>query len=286
MRADEYDAADRGPDGLPVQRLAAARVGRRQRRSASRRRIRNNLSFLKGGMAMLSYFNAFGRAGGAAAQGVGHGLGHLRDPQGPVRHPRRQAPRLHRAEHGHVPTAQEGAGRLRGPDAAPAARGPLRGRPGEERARSASGCTAAACRFVSPGTVREVLLADAQADHRGILWPSGHQTLFYAEGNWNPHLKYIRRAARPEHRLPRGPGRHLRGAPGRWGTSSASAAAFPTTCLAFGTPEEVRACCKKVIDGVARDGGYIMDASAIMQDDTRAENLRAMTEVTREYGVY
>ncbi len=70
-----------------------------------------------------------------------------------------------------------------------------------------------------------------------------------------------------------------------WGTSSASAAASPIP-LAYGTPDEVRACCKKVIDGVARDGGYIMDASAIMQNDTRAENLQAMTEATREYGVY
>jgi hypothetical protein len=41
-----------------------------------------------------------------------------------------------------------------------------------------------------------------------------------------------------------------------------------------------------VIDGVAKDGGYIMDASAIMQDDTSIENLRALTDVTREYGVY
>jgi hypothetical protein len=29
-----------------------------------------------------------------------------------------------------------------------------------------------------------------------------------------------------------------------------------------------------------------MDASAIMQDDTSIENIRAMTEFTREYGVY
>jgi hypothetical protein len=41
-----------------------------------------------------------------------------------------------------------------------------------------------------------------------------------------------------------------------------------------------------VIDGVARDGGYIMDASAIMQDDTSIENLRVLTEFTREHGVY
>jgi hypothetical protein len=56
--------------------------------------------------------------------------------------------------------------------------------------------------------------------------------------------------------------------------------------LSFGTPEEVREHCRKVIRGVAGDGGYIIDASAIMQNDTKAENLRAMTEAAREYGAY
>ncbi|MBM4083023.1 MAG: hypothetical protein FJ278_25165, partial [Planctomycetes bacterium] len=60
----------------------------------------------------------------------------------------------------------------------------------------------------------------------------------------------------------------------------------PNFLLSYGTPKQVRECCKKVIDGVARDGGYIMDASAIMQNDTKPENLKAMTEFTREYGVY
>jgi len=48
----------------------------------------------------------------------------------------------------------------------------------------------------------------------------------------------------------------------------------------------VRDHCRQVIDGVARDGGYIMDASAIMQNDTKPDNLRALTDYTREYGVY
>ncbi len=56
--------------------------------------------------------------------------------------------------------------------------------------------------------------------------------------------------------------------------------------LSYGKPDEVRAHCRKVIDGVARDGGYIMDAGAIMQDDTSIENLRALTDFTREHGVY
>ena len=56
--------------------------------------------------------------------------------------------------------------------------------------------------------------------------------------------------------------------------------------LARGSPEDVRQCCKKIIDGVAGDGGYIMDASAIVQNDAKVENIRAMTDFTREYGVY
>jgi hypothetical protein len=56
--------------------------------------------------------------------------------------------------------------------------------------------------------------------------------------------------------------------------------------LSFGTPDEVREFCLRVIREVARDGGYIMDAGAIMQDDTSVENLRVMTDVTREFGAY
>jgi hypothetical protein len=56
--------------------------------------------------------------------------------------------------------------------------------------------------------------------------------------------------------------------------------------LSFKKPEDVRERVKKVIDGVARDGGYILDAGAIMQDDTRVENMKAMTDFCREYGVY
>ena len=51
-------------------------------------------------------------------------------------------------------------------------------------------------------------------------------------------------------------------------------------------PEEVKAYCKKVIDGVAQDGGYIMDAGAIIQNDARVDCIQALTEFTREYGQY
>jgi hypothetical protein len=56
--------------------------------------------------------------------------------------------------------------------------------------------------------------------------------------------------------------------------------------LSWGTPEEVREFCKRVIKEVAQDGGYIMDAGAIMQDDTNIENMKVMNQVCREHGVY
>ena len=43
---------------------------------------------------------------------------------------------------------------------------------------------------------------------------------------------------------------------------------------------------KFLIETVGREGGYIMDASAIMQNDTKPENMRAMIEATHEFGVY
>jgi len=42
----------------------------------------------------------------------------------------------------------------------------------------------------------------------------------------------------------------------------------------------------RVIQEVAPNGGYIMDAGAIMQDDTSIENMKMMTKVCREHGVY
>jgi uroporphyrinogen-III decarboxylase len=59
----------------------------------------------------------------------------------------------------------------------------------------------------------------------------------------------------------------------------------PLSLLATGTPEDVKAYCKKLIDVVGKDGGYIMDASTSL-DDARPENVRAMFDFVREYGVY
>ncbi|MGC9326842.1 MAG: uroporphyrinogen decarboxylase family protein [Candidatus Hinthialibacter sp.] len=117
------------------------------------------------------------------------------------------------------------------------------------------------------------------------IWSQGHQILFYAEGDWNENLKYF--AELPEQSIIFHVDKSdVLKAHEILGEKFCLSGGIPNELIAMGTPEEVKDYCKKVIDIAAQDGGYIMDASAIMQDDAKIENVKAMTEFTREYGVY
>jgi hypothetical protein len=117
------------------------------------------------------------------------------------------------------------------------------------------------------------------------LWGQGNQTLFYAEGKWDAHLEDF--ATLPEHsivyHLDRTTPELARDILGRKFCLSGG---VPNVNLAFSQPEEVRAICRKLIETIGAEGGYLMDASAIMQNDAKLENLKAMTDATREFGAY
>lgn len=282
MQPDEYDRLIEDPTGY-LFNVWLPRVADDVSPLGQATSYRNNLSLLKGGMAMLQYFNSFGT----------------------------QAAQL-RSESGTVSAI---AGILKAPFDIIADK--LRGYKGlcMDLFRRPEK-VAAACEALAPHLLH---VAAAGADpernvpvglwmHRGCvpflspeqfekfywptlkqiiegLWERGIQTLFYAEGEWNPNLKYI--AELPErsivYHVDRGDIFEVHQAVGHKFCLSGG---IPNDLLAFGAPDDVRSYCKKVIDGVARDGGYIMDASAIMQNDTKVENVKAMTEFTREYGVY
>jgi hypothetical protein len=59
----------------------------------------------------------------------------------------------------------------------------------------------------------------------------------------------------------------------------------PITIIATGTPEQVKTCCKDLIDYCGKGGGYIL-CSGTQLDDAREETVRAMIDFTKEYGVY
>lgn len=282
MRPEEYDALIEDPTGY-LFNVWLPRVSTEVTVPGEPGSFRNNMSFLKGGMAMLDYFNAMGQQAGLLRQQSGTvsalaGIlkapfdiiaDKLRGYRGLCMDMFRQPDKVIQACDALVPHLTAVA---------------LSGADPEKNVPIGLWMHRACVPFVSPEQFERFYWPSLRAVIEQ-LWAHGHQTLFYAEGDWTPHLERI--AELPEgsiifhvdrsdvfeaHRI--------------MGGKFCISGGIPNDLLAFGKPEEVREYCKKVIDGVAREGGYIMDASAIMQNDTKPVNLRAMTEATREFGVY
>ena len=282
MRPDEYDQLIEDPTGYLLG-VWLPRVASSVQPIGQPATMENNLSFIKGGMAMMQYFGAFGG----------------------------QVERLRR-ESGTVSAI---AGMFKAPLDILADK--FRGYLGlvddlMERPKKVM----AACEALMPHLYH---IASTSADpnkqvpigywmHRGCvpfisfdqfkqyywptvkpcieqLWADGHQTLFYAEGNWDHHLDSF--AELPDlsivYHVDQGDIFKVHKV---LGEKFCISGGIPNVILSHRPADEVREYTKKVIDGVARDGGYILDAGAIMQNDTRVENMRAMTETAREHGVY
>jgi len=282
MKPDEYDQLIEDPTGF-LFNVWLPRTSTEVQTIGEPVTFRNNMSFLKGGMAMLSYFNAYGP------------------------HIERM-----RTETGMVSAI---AGILKAPLDIIADK--LRGYIGLvmdllERPDK----VLAACEALMPHLLH-VALSGADPDknvpitiwmHRGCvpfishehfnkfywptlkpiveeIWARGHQVLFYAEGKWAPHLDSFLEL--PEKSIIYHCDQDdIFEVHKKIKHKFAISGGITNYLLSYGTPDEVRAHCKKVIDEVAREGGYIMDASAIVQNDGSIENIKAMTDFCREYGVY
>ena len=59
----------------------------------------------------------------------------------------------------------------------------------------------------------------------------------------------------------------------------------PSSVLQVGTVQQVKDYCRKLIDEVGSGGGFIMSPRSSI-DEVKPENLMAMVEFTKEYGVY
>ena len=69
------------------------------------------------------------------------------------------------------------------------------------------------------------------------------------------------------------------------GNTACVAGNVPISMLNMGTPDEVRDYCKELIDVAGKGGGFIMTSGGVI-DKAKPENVRAMIEFTKEYGVY
>jgi hypothetical protein len=59
----------------------------------------------------------------------------------------------------------------------------------------------------------------------------------------------------------------------------------PAAILSAGTTDDVEAYCKQLVDVAGKGGGFILSSGASL-DTAKPENVRAMIEFTKEYGIY
>jgi hypothetical protein len=69
------------------------------------------------------------------------------------------------------------------------------------------------------------------------------------------------------------------------GRNNCIAGNLPVSTVIMGTPQDVKNGCRKLIEDCAPGGGYILTAAASV-DTGRIENLHAMMDAAKEYGVY
>lgn len=117
------------------------------------------------------------------------------------------------------------------------------------------------------------------------LWAQGKRMRFFAEGDWTPYLDKI--AELPEKSIIFViDTTDARKAKKILGGKFCLQGGMATTLLTYGTPEKVKERVKRVIDELACDGGFILSAGGVILGDAKRENIYAMLEAAREYGVY
>ncbi|MBM3998651.1 MAG: hypothetical protein FJ297_03740 [Planctomycetes bacterium] len=282
MRADEYDALIDDPTGY-VMNVWMPRVSRYMVSPGETNTVQNNLAWLKGGMSVMQYFTAFG----GQIERLREECGTVSAIAGILKAPFDIIADKFRGYLGLTmdlferPEKVMAAVKAMMPHmlhialstADPAKQVPI-------TIWMHRGCVP----FISPKQFDEYFWPTLKPIIEEI-WGHGHQTLFYAEGKWKHHWGRFREL--PEGSIIYHCDRDdVFEAHAALGDRFAISGGIPNFLLSFGTPDQVREYCRKVIDVVAADGGYIMDAGAIMQNDTSIENIKAMTEFTREYGVY
>jgi len=282
MQPEEYDALIADPTGFLLN-VWLPRVASPLRAPGEPTTAANHLSFLKGGMAMMKYFSAFGTQNALLRSQCG--------------------------------TVSAIAGIVKAPMDIIADK--LRGYLGlvddlfERRDKVVAACEAlmphlfhvahtsadpqrivpigywmhrGGVPFVSPEVFKNIYWATAKPIIEE-LWAHGHQTLFYAEGKWDHHLESF--AELPErsivYHVDQG---DIEKAHRVLGEKFCISGGIPNWLLLRGKPEDVRQQVRKVLEIAAGNGGYILDASAIVQNDATIENVRAMTDAGREFGVY
>ena len=117
------------------------------------------------------------------------------------------------------------------------------------------------------------------------LIEAGLRPIVYAEGDYTPRLRYFQELPPKKFVM------HYQDVDRKlakkllgdiccfWGN-------VPTALMCTGTPQQVKDDVRELVDIFSDNGGLIIDSGVGMPDESRPENVQALTEAVRKYGSY
>lgn len=108
----------------------------------------------------------------------------------------------------------------------------------------------------------------------------------HCDGNWDKNLDYLREFPKGKVVLQFDGRTDIFRAKEVIGDHCCIFGDVPATMLAFGGKEEVSEYCKKLIEEVGKDGGFILGSGCEIAPNARPDNVKAMIDSVKEFGYY
>jgi len=115
------------------------------------------------------------------------------------------------------------------------------------------------------------------------FWSEGIVTIFHLDQCWDKNIPYFKELPRGSAILELDSVTNIFAAKEILGDHLCFHGDVPAAMLSVGKPEDVEAYCKKLIDEVGGDGGFILGSGCSVPPNVKPENFRAMIETGRNY---
>jgi uroporphyrinogen-III decarboxylase len=147
------------------------------------------------------------------------------------------------------------------------------------------GCYRLGCEFISPKQFEKFGLPFL-SKLVNILTDAGILVTLHCDNDWSLNLPYLRELPRGKCIIALDNHTDIFKAKKILRDHMCILGDVPAGLLSIGTPKEVEDYCKKLIDTVGEGGGFILGSGDELPVDTKPENLTAMLETAKTYGLY
>jgi len=115
------------------------------------------------------------------------------------------------------------------------------------------------------------------------LWSEGIVTIFHLDQCWDKNIPYFTQLPRGSAVVELDSTTNIFAAKDALRGHLCLHGDVPAALLSIGTPEDVASYCKRLIDKVGRDGGFILGSGCSVPADVKRENFRSMIETGKGY---